>query len=177
MKKIYLCTSWKMNLSVTESLEYANKLNDLINEIIPANSLIEVYIFPDFLSLYPISLVLSKSRIKLGAQDCFWEDKGPYTGEISPWSLKAMGCDYVMAGHPERVNYFKEDATVINKKVKAILRNNMTPALFVVEKEKKPEIKDTCNILKDQLFPLLEGIEKKDLGKIVIFYEPVPSGR
>jgi triosephosphate isomerase (TIM) len=172
VKKIYLCTSWKMNLSVTESLEYANKLNNLINEIIPANSLIEVYIFPDFLSLYPISLALSKSRIKLGAQDCFWEDTGPYTGEISPRSLKAMGCDYVMAGHPERVNYFKEDAAVINKKVKAILRNNMTPTLFVVEKEKKPEIKDTCNILKDQLFPLLEGIEKKDLGKIVIFYEP-----
>ena len=161
MKKIYLCTSWKMNLTVIESVKYAKKLNDFVNEVIPADSMIEIFIFPDFLSLYPISAIFSKSRIKLGAQDCFWEDTGPYTGEVSPKSLNAIDCNYVMAGHPERVNYFNEDAAIINKKVKAILKNNMTPTLFVIEKEKKPKIKDTCNILKDQLFPMLEGIEQK----------------
>jgi triosephosphate isomerase (TIM) len=161
-----------MNLTVVESLEYAKRLNDFVNDIIPKDSMIEIYIFPDFLSIYPISLIYSKSIIKIGAQDCYWEDTGAYTGEVSPKSLNSIGCKYVMAGHPERVNYFKEDAAVINKKVKAILKNNMTPALFVVEKEKKPEIKDTCNILKDQLFPMLEGIDKKEISKIVIFYEP-----
>jgi triosephosphate isomerase len=172
VKKIYLCTSWKMNLTVIESVEYAKRLDDFVNEVIPSDSMIEIYIFPDFLSIYPISAIYAKSRIKLGAQDCFWEDKGPYTGEVSPTSLNSIGCKYVMAGHPERVNYFKEDVAMINKKVKAILKNNMTPTLFVVEREKKPEIKDTCNILKDQLFPMLAGIDQKDVGKIVIFYEP-----
>jgi triosephosphate isomerase len=172
MKKIYLCTSWKMNMTVIESMAYAKRLNDFVNEVIPADSMIEIYIFPDFLSIYPISVLFSKSRVKLGAQDCFWEDSGPYTGEVSPMYLNAIGCRHVMAGHPERVNYFKEDVIVINKKVKAILKNNMTPNLFVVEKEKKPEIKDTCNILKDQLFPMLEGIDEKELSRIVIFYEP-----
>lgn len=159
-------------MKVIESVEYAQKLNDFVNGNVPADSKIEIFIFPDFLSIYPISAILSKSRVKLGAQDCFWEDTGPYTGEVSPMYLNAIDCKYVMAGHPERVNYFKEDAVIINKKVKAILRNNMTPTLFVVEKEKKPEIKDTCNMLKDQLFPMLEGIDNKELHRIVIFYEP-----
>jgi len=172
MKKIYLCTSWKMNMSVIESMAYAKRLNDFVKEVIPADSMIEIYIFPDFLSLYPISKVLSKSSVRFGAQDCFWEDAGPYTGEVSPRSLKAIGCSYVMAGHPERVSSFKEDVTIINNKVKAILRNNMTPTLFVVEKEKKHEIKDTCNLLEEQLFPMLEGIDEKELNRIVIFYEP-----
>ena len=77
MKKILLCAGWKMNLSVTESIDYAIKLNDFINENISNISEIEVFILPDFLSLYSILKKLGKSKLKFGAQDCFWEDKEP----------------------------------------------------------------------------------------------------
>ena len=172
MKRILLCTNWKMNLSVTESVDYAKKLKDFTGEMIPEDSKIEIFIFPDFLALYPVSQVLTKSKVRLGAQNCFWEDRGAFTGEISPLSLKDINCTYAMAGHPERVNYFKEDFKIVNKKAKAILDNNMSPVLFVAETEKKDNMKHTSDMLKSQLFPLLDGIDKKELSKIVIIYEP-----
>lgn len=172
MKKILLCTNWKMNMSITESVNYSRKLKDFVQETLPGNSNIEIFIFPDFLSLYPVSQVLNKSKVKIGAQDCFWEDSGAFTGEISPMALRDLGCDFIMAGHPERVNYFKEDLEIINKKIKAILSNNLTPVVFVVEKEKKSTIAQTCKLLKNQLFPQFSGIDKKDINRALIIYEP-----
>jgi len=172
MKKILLCTNWKMNMSIIESVNYSRKLKDFVQETLPENSNIEIFIFPDFLSLYPVSQVLNKSKIKLGAQDCFWEDSGAFTGEISPMALRELGCDYIMAGHPERVNYFKEDLEIVNKKIKAILFNNLTPVVFVVEKEKKNTLAQTCKMLKNQLFPQFSGVDKKDINSTLIIYEP-----
>jgi triosephosphate isomerase len=172
MKKILVGTSWKMNLSVTESINYAIKLNDFINENISNNSKIEIFILPDFLPLYSISKILGKSKLKFGAQDCFWEDNGAYTGEVSPMFLRDIGCSYVMIGHPERIKYLKEDDEIINKKIKACLRNSLIPVLPIIEYEKKSDIKQTCNKLKDQFLSCIDGVPKKDINKIIIIYEP-----
>lgn len=172
MKKIVVCTSWKMNLSVTESIEYAIKLKDYINENVPNNSEIEIFILPDFLSLYSISKELEKSKLKFGSMNCFWEDKGAYTGEVSPMFLREIGCSYVMIGHPERRNYLKEDTEMINKKLKACLRNSLTPVLPIIEMEKKTDIKQTSDKLKDQLLSYIDGVDKKEISKILIIYEP-----
>ncbi|MCL4378444.1 MAG: triose-phosphate isomerase [Actinobacteria bacterium] len=172
MKKLLLCTSWKMNLSVRESIDYAKKLNNFVNESLPENSKIEIFILPDFLPLYAISQEIGRSRLKFGAQDCFWEDKGAFTGEVSPMILRDIGCSYILVGHPERITYLKEDSEMINKKLKACLRNNITPVLLVIEREKKVDIGKTCNMLMEQLFPYLEGIHKRELNKIIMIYEP-----
>ena len=110
-----------MNLSVTESIDCAIKLKDFINENVSNDSKIEIFILPDFLSLYSISKELRKSKLKFGSMDCFWEDRGAYAGEVSPMFLREIGCSYVLIGHPERIKYLKEDTEMINKKIKACI--------------------------------------------------------
>lgn len=172
MKKLAVCTSWKMNFSVNEAINYTKNLNDFINKNICDNSQIEVFIIADFLSLYPISRLLKKSKLKYGAQDCFWEDKGAYYGEISPMFLKEIGCDYVFVGHPERRKYLKEDTKMINKKLKACLRNKLTPILAIIEKEKDLSIEKTSNKLKDELLSFVDGVDQSEINNIFIIYEP-----
>ncbi len=136
MKKRYITASWKMNLSVEDSLSYAEKLAEYGKKNLEGQENVEVFICPDFLTLYPLSNIFKDTGFKMGALDCFWEDKGSYTGEISPFYLKQIGCEYVFVGHLERIKYLKEDTDIINKKIKACLRNDLTPVLFVVEMEK-----------------------------------------
>ena len=105
----------------------------------------------------------------LGAQNCHWEQSGPYTGEISPKMLKDLGCKYVIIGHSERRIYLQETDEMINKKLKAVLKTGLTPILCVGEKKgEKAEI-----VVSNQLNKNLKGIAKKDLNKIIIAYEPV----
>jgi len=172
MKKFYVCTNLKINLGIKETLDYAGKLSSFVDRNLAESSNVEVFFFPDFLSLYPVSQLLKNSKLKFGSQNCYWEEKGPFTGETSVSTLKEIGCSYVMAGHPERLLYFSETYSMVNKKIKTILKNNLTPLVFVIEKEKGKSTKQVCSILKRQLTPLLSGIEPKDVNKIVLFYEP-----
>ena len=173
MKQIIVCTTWKMNLGVDASINYAIKLNDFVNKNVTEEYNIEISVMPDFLSLYSILKEMEgKTKINFGAMDCFWEDQGAYTGEISPMFLKEIGCVYVMVGHPERIKYLKEDAEMINRKLKACLRNGLTPALPVIEYEKDTDIKRTCLKLKEQLFSYTAGIDETDINRIVLLYEP-----
>src|SRR5665811_1173339 len=142
MRQIILGTSWKMNLGVPASIDYANKLNNFINKNVTEEYRIEIFVMPDFLSLYSILKELEgKTKISFGAMDCFWEDQGAYTGEVSPMFLKEIGCVYIMVGHPERIKYLKEDAEMINRKLKACLRNSLIPVLPIIEYEKDPDIR------------------------------------
>jgi triosephosphate isomerase len=173
MKQIILGTSWKMNLGVSVSLDYAIKLNDFINKNVTDDYNIEIFVMPDFLSIYSILKELAgKTKISFGAMDCFWEDKGAYTGEVSPMFLKEIGCVYVMAGHPERIKYLKEDVEMVNRKLKACLRNSLTPVLPIIEYEKDTDIRRTCLKLKEQLFSYIAGIDETEINRLVLIYEP-----
>lgn len=172
MRKRYITASWKMNLSVEDSLSYAGKLAEYGKKHLKGQENVEVFICPDFLTLYPLSTIFKDTGFKMGAQDCFWEDQGSYTGEISPLSLKQIGCEYVFVGHLERIKYLKEDSDIVNKKIKACLRNDLTPVLFVVEMEKYDDEHRAHQAIRDKLFEYIEGIEKKDVIKIIIVYEP-----
>ncbi len=169
MKKNFMCGGWKINLSVSESIDYAKKLIKFA-ETLPKPLNTEILIFPEFLSLYTISKMLkeSNSPIKLGAQDCFWEDEGAYTGEVSPMHLKEIGVDYCLLGHPERIDNLGETAEMINKKTRACLRNNITPVLIIVTREKEEDY----SVIKDKLFSYVDGISKKDINRVVLIYEP-----
>lgn len=172
MKKIILCTNPKMNLNVDETAEYTKKLKNFINDNLEDWMNIDIYIIPDFLALYSVSRIVQGSRLELSAQNCFYEDKGAYTGEVSPQVLSELGCKYVMLGHPERITYGKEDTEMINKKVKAVLRNKMIPVLLVLEKEKKEKMSQTIGAMLDDLLPYLESVPKNEINKIVLIYEP-----
>ncbi len=172
MKKILLCTNPKMNLNVEETTEYAKKLKKFTDDNLEDWMNIDIYIIPDYLSLFSLSEIVKGSRLELSAQNCFYEDKGAYTGEVSPQVLSELGCMYVLLGHPERITFGKEDTVMINKKVKAVLRNKMIPVLLVVEKEKKEKMSQTIKVMLDDLLPYLEGVSGRDINKIVIIYEP-----
>jgi triosephosphate isomerase len=172
MRNFYVCTNLKINLGVKESIEYSKKVVDFVNKNVPKNSNVEVFFFPDFLPLYPILEITNQSKVNIGAQNCFWEETGAFTGEVSIKSLKEIGCKYVMVGHPERLLYFKEDLEMVNKKIHIIIKNGLIPLVFIVEKEKENNIHIASSKLKKQIIPLLNGVAKDDLKKIILFYEP-----
>lgn len=152
-KKIFIA-NWKMNpQSSKEAQSLFSKIEKRAN----------VILCPPFvyLSLY------KKSSTKLGAQDCFWENKGAFTGEISPTQLKSFGCTHVILGHSERKRELGETLEMINKKVLAVLNAKMTPILCVGEK-RRGETKGVMLELK----AVLKGISKKDEAKIIVVYEP-----
>ncbi len=172
MKKVFVGASWKMYKTVEESIEYINKLQDFMNKKFEPNSNIVVYVLPTYLSIDAFSKNIYHPNLKYGSQNCFWEDEGPYTGEVSPMHLKNLGCDFVEIGHPERKNILKEDLQMINKKIKACIRNELTPILCMGEEEKPKKTEEAKNYIKEQLAKLFEGIKGKDIGKVLLAYEP-----
>lgn len=133
---------------------------------------------PNVLALDKCSTMISRRKISpleifLGAQNCFWEDRGAYTGEISPLFLKRSGCQYVIVGHSERRQFLGESPVMINQKLRATLSNDMTPILCVGEtlEERRSGARDYKII--DQVGQALSSIKLKPSQKIVIAYDPV----
>jgi len=173
VKKILIGSSWKMNKNVEESIEYIKKLADFIDKNIENLQSIEVFILPTFLSLYVFSRLLTGSKLKYGAQDCSWADEGAYTGEVSPMHLKNIGCTYTELGHPERLNIFKEDETMINKKIIASLRNDLKPILCIGEERECTDKEEVYDFLKKQIRSYFKDVKTEELNKIILAYEPV----
>lgn len=134
---------------------------------------VEVIIAPPFVSLLPVWEVIEGSPIQLAAQDVFWEREGAYTGEVSPPMLKECGCTYVIIGHSERRNYFGETDEMVNKKVKAALKEGLKVILCVGEKLEEREAGRTLEVVRRQVLRGLEGLGVEALQEVVIAYEPV----
>lgn len=162
MRKLFVA-NWKMYLSPDDSAE--------LFKIAAKNS--EVVICPSFVVLERLGVLAKKSGIRLGAQDCFWENRGAYTGEISPLDLKELGCEYVIIGHSERRNYFKETDEMVGKKVKAILSVGLIPILCVGENEAERKAGKAEARVAEQLQKALAGAGLKKRQEIIIAYEPV----
>lgn len=151
----------KMNMDVVDTSRYLK----VINENIVDNNVI---ICPT--SIY-IPYFLKKSY-QVGIQNVFYEDKGAYTGEISPKQAKSMGINYVMVGHSERRRFFNETDTVINKKIKACLKNNLKVILCIGETKEEYDMLKTNKVLKKQIIRALNDIKGDILKNIIIAYEP-----
>jgi triosephosphate isomerase len=168
MKKIIIF-NWEMNVA------------DFIR--MDKNNEIEIVICPPFTHLEKIKNSLS-SKIKLGAQNCFYENEGAYTGEISPKMLKNLGVEYVVIGHSERRRYLNETDEMINKKVLAALKTGLKVVLCVGEETrnrlndsrmKSNETRMAKNYVKKQLEKDLKGLSKikNQKSKVIVAYEPV----
>jgi triosephosphate isomerase len=166
-KKVFIGGNWKMNFNHLESKEFVEKLLKAIRNI--ENK--EIVIFPPFTSLFIVSEIIKNSGIKLGAQNTHWEDKGAFTGEISPLFLLALGCEYVIIGHSERRKYFGENDEMINKKIKKALSLNLKPVFCIGENLEERDAGRTLTIIENQLKAGLKDIKK--IEGMVIAYEPV----
>ena len=166
MRTPLIIANWKSNPSRPEdAVSLVKKIEDGVRNMRGIN----VVIAPPFLFLQAVKSVQEKT--KLGAQDSFWKDAGPYTGAVSWRHLKAVGAHSVIVGHSERKIYFGETDEIINKKVKSLLGNAMRVILCVGEKERLGgEIPD---IVREQLEAALAGVPKDALPNLTVAYEPV----
>lgn len=136
----------------------------------------ELVFCPPFVHLEYFSKELKGNKnLKLGAQNVFWEKEGAYTGEISPLQLKDLGVEYAIVGHSERRYILGERDSAINKKVLALLKNNLRPILCIGETSEEKELNQTAQVITRQLELGLKGIRPGFLENLVIAYEPVWS--
>ena len=176
MKQIPLIVAnWKMNPA---SPKEAERLFGVLKKELRKIENIEVVICPPFVWLFKTEI--SKCRnICIGGQNCFWESKGAFTGEISPAMIKNMGCQHVIIGHSERKKYFQESDEIINKKLKAALKNRLRPILCVGEEardsftEDGKLINEMSLVVGEQIKNGLSGISSARANEVVIAYEPV----
>ncbi len=158
--------NWKMNTTVSEAIEMVKAMRTGLDEIGNVDKLI----CPPFVSLAAVSELIKGSSIKLGAQNLYFEEKGAYTGEISPLMLAEL-CEFVIIGHSERRQYFNETGEIINKKIRAALRIGLKPILCVGEKLEDNEAGRTEQVVTEQLRSSLTGIDSP--GDLLVAYEPI----
>lgn len=170
LRKTLIAANWKMHKTVGESVSFVKELQEKLPEILQDR---EVMIAPPFTALEAVRTVIKRSDVSLGAQNCHWEDKGAFTGEISPAMLADVGCRYVIVGHSERRHIFGETDEVINKKISAVLRHKLVPVFCLGETLDEREAGRTFDVVKAQLDKGLRDIGKKEAGLVVIAYEPV----
>ncbi len=160
-----IAANWKMHFDIDEAENTAKQM---------ANSLkfteIDVAVCANFIHLDRLNTVFSKTGIKLGAQNMYFEEKGAYTGEVSPVMLKSVGCEYVIIGHSERRHIFGETDELINKKIKSAKSHNLKPILCVGETLKEREDAKAFDVIARQIKEGLDGVDAED---VVIAYEPV----
>ena len=164
--------NWKMYKTVAEAVELATAVKNAVAPTVHADR-VEVVLVPPFTALYPVSQRLQGSQVALGAQTCFWEPQGAFTGEISPPMLADLGCRYVLVGHSERRQQFGETDAAVNLKAKAVLKAGMHPIICVGETEKERDAGEMRGRVFGQLGEGLFGFTPEMLEKTVIAYEPV----
>jgi triosephosphate isomerase len=169
MRVKLICGNWKLHKTVAESIELATAIKNAIGPVRD----IEVAIAPVFTALHPVARRIEGSSLLLAAQNCFWEDQGAWTGEVSAKLLKDVGCQLVIVAHSERRQHFGELDASANLKVRAVLRNQMTPILCVGETLAERDAGEAFNIVRRQLEGGLLSLTRDDAAKLVIAYEPV----
>lgn len=168
MRKPIIAGNWKMNNTPDEA-------EALIEELIPLvkDAKCDVVVCPTYVCLETVKKLIAGTNIKIGAQNMHWEEKGAFTGEISPKMLVAMGMDYVILGHSERRQYFAETDETVNKKTLAAVAHNLIPIICVGETLEQREAGVTADLVRTQTKAALKGLTAEQVKDVVIAYEPV----
>lgn len=161
--------NWKLYKKTAEALQLVQDLSVLVKDVKD----IEIVIAPAFTVLGPVRSLLFDSPIAVAGQDCFWEEEGAYTGEVSPGMLVDAGCSHVIIGHSERRHLFGETDEKINLKIRAALRAGLTVIFCVGETLLERESGETFAVLDRQIRAGLHSLSPENLEKILIAYEPV----
>ncbi len=168
MRRKIIAGNWKMNMLPNEAIDFIKKITPLIE-----NTENEVILCVPYIDLFYVLLMSQDTNIKIGAQNMHWETNGAYTGEISAEMLKSLNVEYVIIGHSERRQYFKETDETVNKKIAKAIQVGLKPILCVGENLNERENGETENIVTIQVLKAFEGINGEDAKKTIIAYEPV----
>jgi triosephosphate isomerase len=160
--------NWKMHLNTHEASTLVHRLGQSIK----AHRNVEVVLAPSLLSLQPLSLEIDRRKFRLSAQDAYFKDEGPYTGEVSFTMLRDL-VHYAIVGHSARRVYFGETLDTVRDKVQAAVRNDIVPILCVGETKQERDAGETRQVLHDQLTTALSNLTSEEIRDTVIAYEPV----
>jgi triosephosphate isomerase len=168
LRKILVVGNWKMHLNASQ----ASLLVHRLQERIEIHRDIEVVLAPSMLSLQPLSVQVDRRKFRLAAQNAYWRDEGPFTGEVSFTMLSEL-VHYVIIGHSERRLVFNEDLPMVRDKVAAAFRNDITPILCIGETKTERDEGETKQVLHDQLMSALSNLTETEVREMVIAYEPI----
>ena len=168
LRKAVIAGNWKMNKTPAETTALINEMKPLVE-----NADCGVIVCVPFVDLCAALEAAKGSNISVGAQNCHWEKSGAFTGEISAFTLKEMGVEYVIIGHSERRTYFGDTDVTVNKRVRAALDAGLTVILCVGEYLEQREQGITAELVAMQTKIALGGVSKDELSRVIIAYEPV----
>jgi triosephosphate isomerase len=168
-----MAANWKMHKTHLEAIQSVQKLSYLLSS--EDAERVEVVMCPPFTALRSVQTLIDSDRLPfaLGAQNVHHEDKGAFTGEVSPSMLAAVKCSYVIVGHSERRQLFGETDEVVAKKAKAVFAQGMTPILCVGESLEERDGGRTEEKVVGQVRADLAGVSHDDAARVVIAYEPI----
>jgi triosephosphate isomerase (TIM) len=168
-RRPFFCGNWKLHGSIAESLALAS---DVRNGVAGLRD-VDVVVAPSFTALYAVAKRLEDGPVAVSAQDCFWEDKGAFTGEVAPSQIADVGCKHVIIGHSERRQSFGELDAAVNLKARAALRAGLGPIICVGETLAERDAGETLGRVQAQLDAALADIAADELERVIIAYEPV----
>ena len=167
-RKRIIAGNWKMNMTPSEAVKLVEELKPLV-----VNDDVDVVYCVPAIDIVPVVEAVKGTNVQVGAENFYIEDKGAYTGEISAPMLVDAGVKYVIIGHSERRDYFKEDDAFLNKKVKKAIEAGLTPILCCGESLEQRELGVTMDWIRLQIKSDLAGVAADDVKKLVIAYEPI----
>lgn len=169
MRKKFIAGNWKMNTTRSEAAALASAVAAKIGNA----TTVEVAVCPPSLYLETVCQAVKGSAVGVGGQNCYHEAKGAFTGEISPQMLVDLGCRYVILGHSERRQIFKESNEDVNRKVHAALAAGLTPIVCIGETLDERKANQTASVVRQQIEGSLAGLAPEQMLQIVVAYEPI----
>ena len=167
-RKRIIAGNWKMNMTPSEAVKLVEELKPLV-----VNDDVDVVYCVPAIDIVPVVEAVKGTNVQVGAENFYIEDKGAYTGEISAPMLVDAGVKYVIIGHSERREYFKEDDAFLNKKGKKAIASGLTPILCCGETLEQREMGVTMDWIRLQIKSDLAGVAADDVKNLVIAYEPI----
>ena len=169
MRIPFIAGNWKMHKTEQEAVDLASDLRQRLKD----TNGVTIVICPPFTCLPPVGKAIQGSKISLGGQNMHWEEKGAYTGEVSPTMLLTAGCKYVIIGHSERRALFSETDENVNLKTKSCLKFGLSPIICVGERLEQREANETKEVVEHQVEGAFKDLNSEDAGKTVVAYEPI----
>ena len=172
-RKPIISGNWKMHHNHFEAIQAVQKLHYRLET--DDHEFVDVSVHPPFTDIRSIQTVIESDKMKIliGAQNCHWEDKGAFTGEVSTPMLEKLNVTHVIVGHSERREYFGETDETVNKKAKAVLGHGMTPIVCCGETLEEREGGSAESKVEGQIRLGLNGVTREHVGALVIAYEPI----
>ena len=169
MRTPFMAGNWKLNKTIAESTAFVKAFLPLVKNAAG----VQIGLGGQYIALPALAEACKGSSVQVGAQDCYWEESGAFTGEVAPSMIKDAGCSFVIIGHSERRQFFGETNETVNKKVKAALKAGLDVIVCIGELLSEREAGKTNAVCEDHTRGGLAGLTPEDMKRVTIAYEPV----